>query len=367
MPSRTVRPAEILETKPNKLNTTKKFKTKRKNKLSAMENTLKNNIDMGKDQKKNMMNSNRVIEPFSPTFEHPDDFLPSNQTSFRPLAMAKYGKNLEKHYKDIEIRDNDSNIIPSVIFEGTDTLKKYDSRGTGVRHQRTQSSNNDTIDFDKLKHTKETEAFRETGKFINPLVETSEITSKQKSATRRLADSNENTRKSRRRPKTGNGRYSRRGKGKNKSEERRDKKRMFSKSVDQSYHGDSSSAYQHDLSILKKISKIHEEEYLNGEEVKHSIVSPHHKIHKLIKESLKKKKENETIKIIEQILKEEDNLLKKEELEKLNKEVRKTNRRKFDVKKKKKGNKKNSISDTNHNIKLKSYNQTREQSKSKDK
>lgn len=100
VPSRTVRPAEILETKPDKLNTTKRIKTKRKNQLSMMDSHLKHNhIEFVKDPRKNMMNSNRIIEPFSPTFEHPEDFLPSNQTSFRPLAMAKYGMNLEKQYK----------------------------------------------------------------------------------------------------------------------------------------------------------------------------------------------------------------------------------------------------------------------------
>jgi hypothetical protein len=82
---------------------------------------------------------------------------------------------------------------------------------------------------------------------------------------------------------------------------------------------------------------------------------------------LRKKKENETIKIIEQILKEEDYLLKKEELEKLNNNVRKTNRRKIELKKRKKGNKKHSISDVNNKIKIKAYSQLKSINKSKDK
>jgi len=38
VPSRTVRPGDILETRPNKFNTTKRWKNKRKNKLTGMEN-----------------------------------------------------------------------------------------------------------------------------------------------------------------------------------------------------------------------------------------------------------------------------------------------------------------------------------------
>ena len=50
--------------------------------------------------------------------------------------------------------------------------------------------------------------------------------------------------------------------------------------------------------------------YLVQRSVNKSLISPHAKINKLIRESLKKKKENETIRIIEQILKEEDNMIK---------------------------------------------------------
>lgn len=201
-------------------------------------------------------------------------------------------------------------MVPSAIFNGTECLEMQDSRGTKGHHNRTHSSNADTIDFDKLKHVKEIDTFKETGKFINPLSETSENTHKQKAATRRLVDSKESTRKSKRRPKTGNGRYSRRSKGKNKSEERKDIRRIFSKSVDQSHYGENSSNYHHDLSIIRRLAKVTEEDLLSAEDGKHTLVSPHHKIDKLIKESLKTRRKNETLKIIEQILKEEDNLLK---------------------------------------------------------
>jgi hypothetical protein len=291
-----------------------------------MDNQIKNKIELSKDHH-NMMNSNRVIEPFSPTFEHPDDFLPSNQTSFRPIVMAKYGKNLEKHYRQGDIKDFDNHAIPSAVFNETERIRLRDSGGMVAYHNRTHSSHADTIDFERLRQIKEPDVFKETGKFINPLSETSEVTSKHKNATKRLGDARESTYKSKRRPKTGNGRYSRRSKNKNKSEERRDPKRIFSKSVDQSHHGDSSSIYHHDMSIIKKLTKINDDDLLSAEDCKRSLISPHSKINKLIRESLKKKKENETIRIIEQILREEDHLLKKEELEKLNKEVRKTNRK----------------------------------------
>lgn len=73
------------------------------------------------------------------------------------------------------------------------------------------------------------------------------------------------------------------------------------------------------------------------------------------------------MKIIEQILREEDDLLKKEELQKLNKEVRKNNKRKIELKRKKKGHKKTSISDVNHKLKIKAYHQLKSLNKSKDK
>ena len=83
VPSITVRQSKIFETKKAKLNTTKKIKTKKKSKLSMAGNNTSNKIDLGNHDYKNEMNSNRIIEPFSPTFEHPEDFLPSNNTSFR--------------------------------------------------------------------------------------------------------------------------------------------------------------------------------------------------------------------------------------------------------------------------------------------
>lgn len=331
-----------------------------------MDNQVKNKIELSKDSY-NMMNSNRIIEPFSPTFEHPDDFLPSNQTSFRPLAMAKYGKNLDKHYKKDEHKDLNSNLIPSTIFNETERIRFHDSRGIISHHNRTQSSHADTLDFEKLRQIKEPDVFKETGKFINPLSETSEVTSKQRNASKRLAEAKESINQNKRRPKTGNGRYSRRSKAKNKSEERKDPKRIFSKSVDQSHHGDSSSIYHHDMSIIKKLTKINEEDFFSAEDGKRSLISPHSKINKIIKESLKKKKENETIRIIEQILREEDHLLKKEELEKLNQEVRKTNRKKLDLKKRKKANKKHSISDANQKLKIKAIHQLKNLNSNKDK
>lgn len=250
VPSKTVRPDELNDSKVSDLNYTKKLKTKRKNKLSVMDNQMKHNIELHSDPRKKLMNSNRVIEPFSPTFERPDDFLPSNQTSFRPLAMAKYGKNLEKHNRKDHSSELENSLTPAAIFNGTEKLRKPGSRGTEVQHNRTQSSSAETIDFEKLKHIKEADIFKETGKFINPLSETSEITTRQKSATRRFAQSKDTNRNSKRRPKTGNGRYSRRSKPKTKSEERRDTKRIFSKSVDQSNH-ETSSIYPQDMSIIK--------------------------------------------------------------------------------------------------------------------
>lgn len=330
-----------------------------------MDNQVKNKIELSKDSY-NMMNSNRIIEPFSPTFEHADDFLPSNQTSFRPLAMAKHGKNLDKHYKRDDKRILNSNIIPSTIFNETERIRFHDSRAKISHHNRTHSSHADTLDFDRLRQIKEPDVFKETGKFVNPLSDTSEVTSKQRNATKRLAEAKESI-QSKRRAKTGNGRYSRRSKAKNKSEERRDPKRIFSKSVDQSRHGDSSSIYHHDMSIIKKLTKVNEDDLFSAEDGKRSLISPHSKINKLIKESLKKKKENETIRIIEQILREEDHLLKKEELEKLNQEVRKTNRKKLDLKKRKKVNKKHSISDVNQKLKIKAIHQLKNLNTIKDK
>jgi len=282
VPSKSVRPSEINEAKKFKNSHFKKFKTKRKNKSSMIENCSGPKIDSMGDYK-NMMNSNRIIEPFSPTFQLPEDVQPSNQTSFRPLAMSKYNKNLEKHYNG-----NDSTLAPSVVFNETRRIENQDSRCTKANHNCTQSSNADTIDFDKLKHLKENDGFKETGKFVNPLSETSEARSKSKSATRRHTDSKESTLKTKRRPKTGNGRYSRSTKAKNKSEERTDTKRIFSKSVEQSYNGENSAIYKHDGSIMNKLSKIHEESLFHGSDGR-QLVSPHNKINKLIKESIKKK------------------------------------------------------------------------------
>ena len=124
-------------------------------------------------------------------------------------------------------------------------------------------------------------------------------------------------------------------------------KRIFSKSVDQSYYENPSINPHHiskatnfspnptDLRITgnnKDEDYFNETNNING--IK-SLISPTHKINRLIKQSLKRNKEHETLKIIEQILKEEHNLIKKEELDKLNKDVRKTNRLREEVRKKK--------------------------------
>lgn len=252
VPSQTVRPSEINENKHSTLNTTKRVRSKRKNKTSMMDKQLMENIEVSQDYI-NMMNSNRIIEPFSPTFEHPDDVLPSNQTSFRPLAMSKYSK----HYKHFQ-KDDESTLAPSAMFNDTDRLEKEYSKQK-LKHNRTQSSNADTTSLDKFNRSKEFEGFKETGKFINPLSDSSEINTKRKSATRKLEDSKETARRQKRRSKTRDGRYSRRGKGKHKSEERSDTQRIFSKSVDQSYHLENSSIYPHDMSIVKKLAKIREE------------------------------------------------------------------------------------------------------------
>lgn len=137
--------------------------------------------------------------------------------------------------------------------------------------------------------------------------------------------------------------------------------------MDQSHHGENSSIYPHRVSALKKHGHADPDDFVTVEDGKRSVVSPQHKINRLIKESLKKKKESETIRIIEQILKEEDHLLKKEELDKLNEEVRKTNRKKYELKKRKKANKKHSVSDVNQRLKIKAYNQIKSLNSSKDK
>jgi hypothetical protein len=282
VPSQTVRPSEVNDSRHSTLNTTKRLRSKRKNKTSMMDKQLMENIEVSQDYM-NMMNSNRIIEPFSPTFEHPEDVLPSNQTSFRPQAMSKYNR----YNKNIQ-KDDESTLAPTVMFNDTDRLEMQNLR-CECKHNRTQSSNADTTDFDRFKKSKELEEFKETGKFANPLSDSSQMNTKRKSATRKLGDSKETTRKNKYRSKTGNGRYSRRGKRKNKSEERSDTQRIFSKSVDQSYHLQDSSIYPHDESIAKKLAKIREEGTPSYEDLRHSLISPHAKINKLIKESLKKK------------------------------------------------------------------------------
>lgn len=138
--------------------------------------------------------------------------------------------------------------------------------------------------------------------------------------------------------------------------------------MDQSYHAENSSIYAHDVSINKQGKRI-EEDYLSAEEGKATLISPSNKINKLIKESLKKKKENETLKIIEQILEEENKLMKKEELEKLNKEVRKTNRRMNEIKCKKQKEKRSNptiFKIPHQKIKHSKHSQTKSIEKSKD-
>lgn len=81
VPSSAVREQESSDAKQSKFNTTRRFKTNRKGDFLNKE---KVDFDLSQNKYDSMMNSNRLIEPFSPTFEHPDDFLPSNQTSFRP-------------------------------------------------------------------------------------------------------------------------------------------------------------------------------------------------------------------------------------------------------------------------------------------
>jgi hypothetical protein len=209
-------------------------------------------------------------------------------------------------------------------------------------HNRTFSSQGNTSVKDKKfknKQNPETiDPMKETGKFNGQLDQSADIIlQNSKRKTHFEETKNRTTRTGR--PKTGNGRYSKRSKNKNKSEERKDRKRIFSKSVDQSYH-ENSSIHQHNMNNANehKQSKMNEDDYLSGTEGR-SLISPSQKINRLIRESLKRNKENETLKIIEQILKEEDHLLKKEELEKLNNDVRKTNRKKQDRHKKKSNNK----------------------------
>jgi len=153
-----------------------------------------------------------------------------------------------------------------------------------TRHNRTNSNLADEIRKDKF--GKELDPLKETGKFISPLNESSDK-DKVKTDSNMLNDSKELRQKSKRRPKTGNGRYSRRSKAKNKSEERQDKKRIFSKSVEQSHKADNSSTCAHDISAHHKIGKPHEEDYFSAEEDKGTLISPSNKINKLIKESLK--------------------------------------------------------------------------------
>lgn len=89
VPSKAIKPQDLVESNQNALNTSKNLKCKRKNKLSAVDNQINSEIEIFKDDPRNFMNSNRVVEPFSPTFEHPDDFMSSNHTSFRPEVKSK--------------------------------------------------------------------------------------------------------------------------------------------------------------------------------------------------------------------------------------------------------------------------------------
>jgi hypothetical protein len=83
-PSKTVRHGE----KEKRTKSKSRKGNKRKNKLSVNKDNLNQRFDINEGVK-NLMNSNRIIEPFSPTFEHPDDFLPSHQASFRHQLMAR--------------------------------------------------------------------------------------------------------------------------------------------------------------------------------------------------------------------------------------------------------------------------------------
>lgn len=233
-PSQTVRPADIDNSKRTKFNNTKKFKSKRKNKLSMMDNHFQHEFEEQR-KNKNIMNSNRIKEPFSPTFEQPDDVLPSNQTSYRPLGFIKRGKNKSKQdHKNFD-GTLESKIAPNSILKEVEVHEHPDMLNIKSPHNRTHSSNADVS---------------EVAKFINPLNESGETTRRRKAYTKRRQDPRESTSKYKKRSKTGNGRYSRRSKPKTKSEERKDRKRIFSKSVDQSYHGENSSIYPHDVSII---------------------------------------------------------------------------------------------------------------------
>lgn len=230
------------------------------------------------------MNSNRVVEPFSPTFEHGDDFMTSNHTSFRPDVKSKNSSNFNK-YKERCIEDPCvTNIIPTTVFKEIEFDSSQDIKIDKSRHNRTNSNLAEEIRKDKL--TKDIELLKETGKFISPLNESSDK-EKLKGNSNILDDSKELRQKTKRRPKTGNGRYSRRSKAKNKSEERQDKKRIFSKSVEQSHIADNSSTCAHDISAHHKLGRQHDEDYFSAEEDKGTLISPSNKINKLIKESLK--------------------------------------------------------------------------------
>jgi len=89
-----------------------------------------------------MMNSNRVIEPFSPTFEHAEDFAPSNQTSFRPIVLSKWNKNLDNYMKE------EGTVVASTIFNGTEKVNLNDSRIIGSKNEYHHA---DTIDYEKLR------------------------------------------------------------------------------------------------------------------------------------------------------------------------------------------------------------------------
>ena len=164
------------------------------------------------------MNSNRLIEPFSPTFEKPEGFVSSNQTSFRfvsgkrgKLVMSKISKKKKEELKEPK-------IVPSAIFNETENLALRDSK---IISSQNDLSRTDTIDFDKLQKIARKEKLKETSKFGNPLSESSEATSKTRPKTKRR--SKDTSRKTRRRHKSCHGRQTRRHRPKNKSEERWDK------------------------------------------------------------------------------------------------------------------------------------------------
>ena len=211
-----MRPAEIHETRPSKSNASKSSKPKGKKGIGKM-NNIQHNFELLKDSKFSMMNSNRVIEPFSPTFEHPEDFVPSNQTSFRPLIISKYTKKLENSNKQ---EPSEAKIVEGSIFNETEKLNLNDSKFMNSSNDKSYNKT-DKIDLKKIKKIKDNDNFKETGKFVNPLSDTSEATSKQRAVTKRASEK-DTARKSRRRHKSCNGRNSR-GKPKHKTKSEKSK------------------------------------------------------------------------------------------------------------------------------------------------